>query len=122
MNPYLQLSRLYNVNSLSAELRRVDGRIYQIRVEPEENRSETLNSDYPSAITVRAWSVDSELLRDEGIQYYPGDGDLLTVTGRDGVARSYLCAREATSSKFWRWRWDRSGGRIVFYTRFEEKK
>lgn len=121
MNPYSLLSKLYGVNSLNATLTRPDGRVYLLQVEPMEDDAEQLASEYSGAVEVRSWSVSLNDLKDEtGIPYYPGEGDVLRVTSRDGNLCAFKLARESQSSRFWVWRWDRPGGRIVFFTSRKE--
>lgn len=121
MNPYGLLSKLYGVNSLNATLTRPDGRVYLLHVEPMDDSPEQFLNEYQGAVEVRSWSVSLNELKDEsGIPYYPGEGDVLRVTSTDGNLCAYKLARNAMSSRFWSWRWDRPGGRIVFYTSRKE--
>ena len=121
MNPYAMLEKLYLTNSLRAVYVKATGARLSVMVEPEQDATEQLVSDYSGAVTVRAWGIAADSLKDDGgVQYYPGEGDSIEITGTDGATRTYKVAREAVSSKFWRWKWDRPGGRIIFFTKFEK--
>lgn len=117
MEPYNQLCRVAGYRGLNAELIKRDGTTVSLRVKSEELVDERIESSYPGSVRVRAWSADvDDLTKEDGIAY-PGDGDRLRVQCRDGKERVFPTAREASTSRYWNWRYSTPGGRIVFYTK-----
>lgn len=120
MNPYNQLERVAGFRGFSATFTKRDGTELTMKVKAEEISDERLESSYPGALRVRAWSayVDAFIYED-GTLGFPADGDRLTVQCRDGKTRVFATARDATTSRYWNWRYSTPGGRIVFYTKTE---
>lgn len=110
MNPYTLLQTLNNVRSLSATLVKRDGSEVALEVKPEAAETQQLASQYVGAVQIRAWSTDSNI--------EPTEGDVLIVEQDNGERASYSITRDANSSRFWRWKFNRVGYRIVFYTRY----
>ena len=119
-NPYKQLERVAGFRGFPATLTKRDGTELTLSVKAEELRDERVESSYPNALRVRAWSayVDAFITETGGLAF-PADGDRLTVRCRDGKVRVFATAREATTSRYWNWRYSTPGGRIVFYTKTE---
>ncbi|MBQ9813482.1 MAG: hypothetical protein IJM54_09245 [Thermoguttaceae bacterium] len=122
MNPYNQLSKIAGVFSHRATLTKNDGRALNMYVKPETKASENLNATVPSALVVREWSCNAEsfIVGDE--IFYPAAGDVLTVFSDDGSSLRYDCARDATSGRYWDWRYLRPGYRVKFYTKYNPKE
>lgn len=120
MNPYKQLERVAGFRGFPATLTKRDGTELTLSVKAEELRDERLEGSYPNAMRVRAWSAYADaFITEEGDLAFPADGDRLTVRCRDGKVRVFATAREATTSRYWNWRYSTPGGRIVFYTKTE---
>lgn len=120
MNPYNTFNKLGRVRSLDAQLIKADGYACALHVKPESSAFEALNSDYQSAVNIRVWSCDaSELVNLVGVSIRPEAGDVLRVALDDGIVKGYPVARNAASSRYWDWVYNRIGYRIKFYTRFD---
>ena len=110
MNPYNLLQTLNNVRSLQATLVKRDGSEIALQVKPETAETQQLASQYVGAVQIRAWSTDSTV--------EPTEGDVLIVEQDGGERVSYSITRDSNSSRFWRWKFNRAGYRIVFYTKY----
>ena len=120
MNPYNTFNKLGRVRCLDAQLIKADGYACALHVKPELSAFEALNSDYQSAVNIRVWSCDaSELVNLVGVSLRPEAGDVLRVALDDGVVKDYPVARNAASSRYWDWVYNRIGYRVKFYTRFD---
>lgn len=120
MNPYHQLNKIAGVLSLRATLTKKDGSELTIFVKPERRASERFGATVPAAITTREWSASASEFGDES--NFPDAGDALTVFFDDGAAKSYDCARDAQSGRFWEWQYLRTGYRVRFTTKFNPKE
>lgn len=119
-NPYKQLERVAGFRGYPATLTKRDGTTLTLSVKAEELRDERVESSYPNSMRVRAWSANNNaFLMKDGSFAFPADGDRLTVQCRDGKSRVFSTARDATTSRYWNWRYSTPGGRVVFYTKTE---
>ena len=123
MNPYNVLNKVAGVLSMPARLITKNGHVVAFYVRPETRTPESIQSDYAAALLVRSWSYNIEEMSNEdgeSVVFFPDSGDVLQVEDRDGVIREYRTTRDAKSSKFWTWKFDRPGcKRVVFYTKYE---
>lgn len=123
MNPYNVLNKVAGVLSMPARLITKNGHVVAFYVRPETRTSENIQSDYAAALLVRSWSYNIEEMSNEdgeSVVFFPDSGDVLQVEDRDGVIHEYRTTRDAKSSKFWTWKFDRPGcKRVVFYTKYE---
>ena len=120
MDPYKQLERVAGFRGFPATLTKRDGTELTLSVKAEDRRDERIESSYPNAMRVRAWSAYADAFITEGGSLaFPADGDRLTVQCRDGKVRVFSTARDATKSRYWNWRYSTPGGRVVFYTKTE---
>lgn len=118
MNPYNQLKRIAGFQGLPATFAKQNGTTFETRVKAESVADERLESSYPGVARVRTWSADSaDFVSNGGADAFPSEGDRLIVYCRDGKARAFATAREASTSRYWNWRYSTPGGRILFYTK-----
>lgn len=122
MNPYAQLSKLAGVFSLSAILRKRDGRVLNLYVKPEARAPEKFGATVQAALAIREWvcNVNDLIVGEETCS--PEAGDVLTVTFDDGSSVSYECARDSVSGRYWEWQYLRRGYRVKFYTKYNPKE
>lgn len=108
---------------MPARLITKNGHVVAFYVRPETRTPESIQSDYAAALLVRSWSYNIEEMSNEdgeSVVFFPDSGDVLRVEDKDGVIRDYRTTRDAKSSKFWTWKFDRPGcKRVVFYTKYE---
>lgn len=123
MNPYNVLNKVAGVLSMPAVLVTKSGDAFSLYVRPETRTPENIQSDYAAALLVRSWSYNIEEVSDvhgNTVIVFPDSGDVLRVEDKDGVIRDYRTTRDAKTSKYWTWKFDRPGcKRVVFYTKYE---
>lgn len=117
MNPYSILSQIGAINAQRATLVKQDGRRIELLVKPESGVSETVGGQTaPGAIAVRTWSTGAD---EKSVDLFPGAGDRLEIADEStGEILSYATTRDATTGRYWSWRYLRRGVRIVFYTKY----
>ena len=116
MNPYNLLNKIAAFSALRATLVKADGRRIEIIVDPESGATETVGgATAPGAINVRAWSTAAD---ESCSSDFPGPGDALEVEDANGQTKTYKTTRDATTGRYWSWRYLRRGTRIVFYTKY----
>lgn len=122
MNPYKTFNKIGLIRGLDAILIKSDddGAQYPVVVKPENSAFETLNSDYSGVLNIRVWSCDiADLVDGQGVETRPESGDVLRVALDDGVVKDFPITRNATTSRFWDWAYNRPGYRVRFYTKFD---
>ena len=116
MNPYSILTQIGEFAAQDATLVKPDGARIPLKVKPESAESEAIGGDAaPGAVALRSWSTNIDGV--EAAQY-PNAGDRLEIVDETGATVSYTTTRDATTGRFWSWRYLKRGARIVFYTKF----
>lgn len=129
MNPYTTLSKLGAFHSYNATFIKSDGEEIPLLVKPESVETEQLNEfggstplfdsysvtrsrgGYIGSVKMRVWSTSTTNLN-------PEKGDCLVIKSEDGAIKRYTIVKNASTARYWDWRYTRETGRIVFYTMF----
>ncbi|MBR0226133.1 MAG: hypothetical protein IJL92_08765 [Thermoguttaceae bacterium] len=119
MNPYDTLKQIGEFNAIAATLIKSDGATIAIRIKAESAESATVGGTAaPGAIPVRTWSTNSDALTSS---QFPAAGDALEYQDEvSGEKVRFKTTRDATTGRFWNWRYQRRGTRIVFYTKYNQ--
>lgn len=116
MNPYNLLNRIGAFNAQRATLVKSDGRRIALVVKPESGETVAVGGQTaPGAVPVKAWSAPAN---EKSVALFPAAGDALEVEDSNGETKTYKTTRDATTGRYWNWRYTRRGTRIVFFTKY----